>query len=158
MAESKADPPAEGSLAPDFQLPSTRGSLRLSDLTAERKVVLAFYQEDGTPLCSSQVSVLKEDYELVTQLEAEIVAVSADGLSSHMDFENRLGGVPFPLVSDEALEAASAYGVVDDSGKRSRRAVFVIDKGGKVLHAVPWFQPGNPGQYEAIFAALGFEV
>lgn len=153
-----ADPPAEGSHAPDFELPSTRGTLRLSDLTAERKVVLAFYQEDGTPLCSSQVSVFKEDYELMTQLHAEVVAVSADGLSSHMDFENRLGGVPFPLVSDEQLEAARAYGVIDDSGKRSRRAVFVIDKGGTVLHAVPWFQPGNPSQYEDIFAALGFEV
>lgn len=153
-----ADPPGPGGRAPDFELPSTRGTLRLSDITAEKKVVLAFYQEDGTPLCSNQVSVFKEDYELVSRLDAEIVAVSADGLSSHMDFENRLGGVPFPLVSDEGLEAARAYGVLDDSGKRSRRAVFVIDKGGTVLHAVPWFQPGNPSQYEAIFAALGFEV
>jgi peroxiredoxin Q/BCP len=153
-----ADPPVEGSRAPDFELPSTRGTLRLSQITSEKKVLLAFYAEDGTPLCASQVSVLKEDYELVVRLDAEIVAVSADGLSSHMDFENRLGGVPFPLVSDEQLEAARAYGVIDDSGKRSRRAVFVIDKGGTVLHAVPWFQPGNPGQYEDIFSALGFEV
>ena len=52
---------------------------------------------------------------------------------------------------------ASAYGVVDDAGKRSRRAVFVIDTGGRILHAEPWFQPGNPGQYEAIFRALGFD-
>jgi peroxiredoxin len=75
-----------------------------------------------------------------------------------MDFEAKLGGVPFPLVSDEGLEATRAYGVLDEADNRSRRAVFVIDKGGKILHVVPWFQPGNPNQYEEIFVALGFEV
>jgi len=109
------DMPQPGAPAPDFELPSTQGALRLSDLTAAGKVVLAFYQEDNTPLCSSTLTVLKEDYDLVRQLRAEVVAVSADAL--------------------------------DD-----------IDKGGTVLHVVPWFQPGNPVQYEEIFAALGFEV
>lgn len=150
--------PETGSGAPDFELPSTQGQVRLSELTATKKVVLAFYHEDYTPLCSGQVSVFKEDYELVGQLGAEIVAVSADGLDSHMDFEESLGGLPFPLVSDENLEAAAAYGVLDDDGKRSRRAVFVIDKGGKILHVVSTFQPDDAGQYEDIFAALGFEV
>lgn len=150
--------PEVGGAAPDFELPSTQGQLRLSGLTAAGKVVLAFYREDNTPLCSSEVSVLKEDYDLVRQLRAEVVAVSADSLDSHLDFAEILGGVPFPLVSDEGLEATKAYGVLDDDGKRSRRAVFVIDKGGTILHTVRWFQPGNPSQYEDIFVALGFEV
>lgn len=152
------DMPAVGGGAPDFELPSTHGQLRLSDLTARKKVILAFYQEDNTPLCSNEISVLKEDYELVQQLRADVVAISVDPLDSHINFADRLGGVPFPLVSDEALAATTAYGVMDDDGKRSRRAVFVIDKGGKILHVVPWFQPGNPTQYEDIFAALGFDV
>ena len=150
--------PEAGDAAPDFQLPSTQGTLRLKDLTATKKVLLAFYTEDNTPLCSSEVSVLKEDYELVRQLRTEVVAVSADSLDSHRDFAEKLGGVPFPLASDESLEAAKAYGVLDEAAKRSRRAVFIIDKGGTILHVVPRFQPGNPSQYEDIFVALGFEV
>ena len=150
--------PQAGDDAPDFTLASTAGELRLSQLVATKKVVLAFYAEDNTPLCSSEVSVLKEDYDLVQQLGAEVVAVSVDSLESHREFIRRLGGLPFPLVSDERLEAARAYGVVDETGKRSQRAVFVIDRGGKIAHVVPWFQPGNPSQYEAIFGALGFEV
>lgn len=153
-----ADMPSPGDAAPDFELPSTNGVLRLSDMTADKKLVLAFYTEDDTPLCSSELSIFKEDHELVRQVGAEVVAVSADSLESHEGFADRLGGIPFPLVSDERLEAASAYGVVSDDGKRSRRAVFVIDKGGTVLHVVPWFQPGNPGHYEGIFKALGFEL
>jgi len=153
-----ANRPEAGDAAPDFELPSTKGTLRLRDLTTTKKVLLAFYTEDNTPLCSSEVSVLKEDYELVQQLGTEVVAVSADSLDSHRDFADKLGGVPFPLVSDERLEAATAYGVLDEAGKRSRRAVFIIDKGGTILHVVPWLQPGDPGQYEDIFVALGFEV
>ena len=150
--------PEIGDQAPGFSLPSTAGPINLPDLTARGKVVLAFYTEDSTPLCSSEVSVLKEDYEIVRALGAEVVPVSADTLESHETFALELGGVPFPLASDERLEAARQYQVLGDDGKRSRRAVFVIDRGGKILHAVPWFQPGNPTQYEDIFKALGFEV
>lgn len=147
-----------GDDAPDFTLPSTREALRLRELAVGKKVVLAFYTEDNTPLCSNELSVLKEDYDLLQQLGAEVVAVSADGLQAHRDFARRLRGVPFPLASDERLEAAKAYGVADETGKRPRRAIFVIDKGGKISHVVHWFQPGNPSQYEEIFHTLGFDT
>ncbi|HET9477574.1 MAG TPA: peroxiredoxin family protein [Dehalococcoidia bacterium] len=146
-----------GDKAPDFTLPATTGEARLSALYAGGNVVLAFYTEDSTTLCSSEVAMLRDDYEIIRKLGAEVLAVSADTLESHADFARRIGGLPFPLASDTGLEAARAYGVVDDAGKRSRRAVFVIDTGGLIIHAERWFQPGNPAQFEAIFRALGFE-
>lgn len=149
--------PDAGDRAPDFALPATTGEVRLSELLAAGKVVLAFYAEDNTPLCSSEVAMLRDDYDVIKKLGAELLAVSADTLESHEDFARHIGGVPFPLASDAGLEAARAYGVVDDAGKRSRRAVFVIDTDWRIVHAEPWFQPGNPAQYEAIFRALGFE-
>lgn len=149
--------PEAGQQAPNFTLLSTEGDLSLREMTGRSKVVLAFYYEDATPLCSNELSMLKDDYDVVRELGGEVIAVSADSLDSHAAFAERLGGVPFPLASDERLEAAKAFDTVDDSGKRSRRAVFVIDRGGKLLYAEPRFQPGNPGQYEAIFRALGLE-
>ncbi|MFQ5471447.1 MAG: peroxiredoxin family protein [Dehalococcoidia bacterium] len=150
--------PESGDKAPDFVLPSTGGEVRLSELTAKSKVLLAFYTEDFTPLCANEVSILKDDFEIVEKLGARVLAISADDLDSHQEFADSLGGVPFPLVADVELAAARAFDLVDDGEKRSRRAVFVIDRGGTILHAEPWFQPANPTQYEDIFRALGFEA
>jgi peroxiredoxin len=149
--------PQAGEPAPDFTLPSTQGDISLHSLAAEKRVILAFYTEDATPLCSSEVAALKEDYDLIRELGAEVLVVSVDSLASHEAFALRLGGFPFPLVSDSDLLATRLYDVPDDTGKRSRRAVFVIDRGGTVLHAIGWYQPGNVTQYEEVFRALGFE-
>ena len=150
--------PAAGEAAPRFTLPTTAGELSLEDLTARGKVVLAFYAEDATPLCSTQVSMLKDDYDTVRELGASVLAVSADSLDSHRQFAERLGGLPFPLASDEDLAVARLYDVADEEAKRSRRAAFVVDEKGVITHAEPWFQPGNSAQFEAIFRALGLEM
>ena len=153
------EPIGAGQHAPDFELPSTDGDLSLGALLGSgQRVVLAFYLEDGTPACENEVSVLKDANDLLHEYRASVVAVSADSIASHEAFAERLGGVPFPLASDADLAAARAYGVVDESDpKRSRRAVFVIDRDGIVLLAMPHFQPGNLSQVEAIFNALGAE-
>ncbi|MCH8200521.1 MAG: redoxin domain-containing protein [Chloroflexi bacterium] len=150
--------PTPGDPAPRFTLPTTAGELSLDDLTARGKLVLAFYAEDATPLCSSQLSMLKDDYDAVRELGASVLALSADSLDSHRQFAQRLGGLPFPLASDEDLAVARLYNVADEEAKRSARAVFVIDGEGVITHAEPWFQPGNPAQVEAIFRALGLEM
>ncbi|MER3398192.1 MAG: peroxiredoxin [Chloroflexota bacterium] len=144
-----------GEQAPDFALPSTSGPLRLSELWRDRKVVLAFYAEDRTPGCSQELRQLIAEYETIRAAGAEVVAVSADDLESHRAFCQALGGCPFPLVSDPELTAARLYGVVDEDGKRSRRAVFVIDRGGRLLHKIPWYQPESTAQFLEIFKALG---
>ena len=98
---------------------------------------------------------MKGEYETIKEAGAEVVAVSADSLELHERFCQGMGGCPFPLVSDEELAAAKLYGVLGEDGRRSHRAVFVIDRGGILLHQIPWFQPGNIGQFPEIFEALG---
>jgi peroxiredoxin len=148
-----------GAKAPDFALTSTDGEISLTALLSRGdRVVLAFYREDGTPSCQTEVSVLKDSRDMLRALGATVVAVSADTLESHHAFAERIGGVPFPLASDVDLAAARAFGVVDEADpRRSRRAVFVIDRDGTVLLALAPFQPGNLAHVEAIFNALGLE-
>ena len=98
---------------------------------------------------------MKGEYETIREAGAQVVAVSADDLATHERFCQELGGCPFPLVSDPELVAARLYGVLGEEGRRSHRAIFVIDRGGALLHQIPWFQPGNIGQFLEIFEVLG---
>ena len=146
-----------GEVAPDFTLPSTVGNITLSAVAAEKRVVLAFYMEDKTPGCTQMLSALQGEYDTIRELDAEVIAISADSLDSHDAFSESLGGCPFPLASDADLKVASAYGALADDGKGMVRAVFVVDKDGRIVHIIPWFQPGNTGQFFEIFQALGLE-
>ena len=146
-----------GEVAPDFTLPSTVGNITLSAVAAEKRVVLAFYMEDKTPGCTQMLSALQGEYDTIRELDAELIGISADSLDSHDAFSESLGGCPFPLASDADLKVASAYGALADDGKGMVRAVFVVDKDGRIVHIIPWFQPGNTGQFFEIFQALGLE-
>jgi peroxiredoxin Q/BCP len=158
-ASAMPEPPAAGERAPDFALPSTEGEVSLAGLLAGgRRAIVAFYHEDATPSCESQLVMLRDAHEMLTEFGARVVAISADSLESHRAFAARLGGLPFPLASDSNRSAAAAYSVIDEGdGRRSRRAVFVIDRDGTVLLSLPHFQPASVSQVEAIFAALAGE-
>ncbi len=148
------DAPAAGEKAPEFSIETDRGRLSLADLLAKGRLVLAFYYEDLTPTCSTELSSLRDGYEMFRDLGAEVLAVSSDSLESHRRFCERLGGLPFALGADADLSLARDYGVVDESGRRARRAVFVIDRDGAVLLALPHYSPTNVSQLESVFEAL----
>ena len=149
--------PEIGERAPDFTLPGTEGLFTLSQVSPGRKVVLAFYQEDSTPSCTTQLSAFKEEFPTLQQLGATVIGVSADSLDSHQRFCDQQQGFPFPLMSDPELVVARAYDVVGEDDKRSRRAVYVIDEQGVIVHKIPWYQPGNAAQFMEVFQALGLE-
>src|SRR3954470_1077333 len=110
------DSPRPDGHAPSFQLPSTAGEVSLEALLATgRRTVLAFYFEDATPSCETEITMLRDSFEMLDQFGANVVALSADSLKSPAAFIERLGGLPFPLASDASLEAARAYGVVDEA-------------------------------------------
>ena len=154
---SGGESPRPGAPAPDFRLPSTEGEVSLGEWAGRGKVVLAFYAEDGTPACASELEGFKAEYELIRELGAGVIGISRDGLASHRAFAERADGFPFPLASDVDLKVGRAYGVDDPDSRRHRRAVFVIGEGGSVLHADTRFQPGSVPAMTAVFEALGLE-
>lgn len=103
------------------------------------------------------ISSLKEEYETIVELGADLIGVSADSLESHAAFCGELGGCPFPLASDADLSVARAYGATSEDGRSGIRSIYVIDADLTVIHRIPWYQPGNVGQFMEIFQALGME-
>ncbi len=123
--------PQVGEQAPDFELPGTEGTFRLSDHRGER-VVLLFYPGDFTPVCTQQFCSYRDRAEDFSALGATAVGISAQDVASHERFiaENSL---TVPLLADTEQAVAKAYSV--DSPKWSTdRSVIVIDERGIVRY------------------------
>lgn len=123
--------PKAGSPAPDFEKPWTgEGDFKLSDRRG-RWVVLAFYPGDATTVCTKQFCDYRDRSEQLDALDAEVVGISPQGIESHEKFiaDNDLN---VPLVADEGLEVAEAYGI--KLGPSLRRAVFIVDPEGIIRH------------------------
>ena len=103
------------------------------------------------------LSSLKEEHGTIVELDAEVLCVSSDTIESHEAFCESLGGCPFPVASDPSGEVARAYGVRDEVENRGVRVVYVLGADGTVVHTIPWYQPGNVGQFMEVFQALGLE-
>ena len=100
---------------------------------------------------------MKEEYSVIQELGAQVLGISLDSVESHQRFSDQMEGCPYGLASDSKLEVARLYDVLGEDAKRHRRAIYVIDEEGTIVHRILWYQPGNPGQFLEIFQALGME-
>lgn len=122
-----------GDRAPDFTLPGTGDqSYSLSDF-AGQPVVLAFYPGDDTPVCTKQLNSYNDDIGQFTELNAQVIGISAQDVSSHEGFANK-HGFTFPLLADADKAVAGLYGTLGPIGF-PRRSTFIIDAGGIVRYA-----------------------
>ena len=120
-----------GDAAPDFELPGTAGrTYRLSDYRG-RKLVLAFYPADFSPVCTRQFCSYRDEGERLEAIDAELLGISPQSVDSHERFASEKS-LNVPLLADEDKQVARAYGVV--AGPLVRRAIFVIDRDGVIRH------------------------
>jgi peroxiredoxin len=155
----RPEPVAEGDEAPDFALPAvaTDGSqseLRLREALEKGPVMLLFYQDDGMPVCTSELRAFAQEHDLLRDAGVQVFGINTNGIGSHAKFQER-DHFPFPLISDFYAEAVKRYGMWDSQEGKSRRGVVVVGEDGKVKYAMPHFNPGNVAGFEEIFRALG---
>jgi peroxiredoxin Q/BCP len=117
--------PREGDEAPGFELPGSGGrTYRLSDYRG-KGVILAFYPGDFTTVCTKQFCSYRDDGDRLAGLGIELLGISPQSVSSHERFIEEKG-LNVPLLADEGLVVAKAYGVAAPGGF-VRRSIFVID-------------------------------
>jgi len=127
-------PPQVGDPAPEFRLKGPGGQfVTLSEFRGRRPVVLFFYPLAFSPVCSHQLPMVQTDLARFEELGAAVLGISVDSHWSNEAFAQSLG-LTFPLLSDFRREAMSAYGVLLDQAGYSARALFVIDKDGRIAH------------------------
>ena len=81
-----ATPLAPGSNAPDFELRSTPDQTVSLDEFRGQPVILAFYPEDWSPVCSDQMALYQELLPEFRRFGAELVGISVDGIWCHLAF------------------------------------------------------------------------
>ena len=115
-----------GTPAPDFSLPDQDGNpVALSDFKG-RKLVLAFYPLDFSPVCTDQLSIYQEVVGQIEEQGATLVGVSVDSAFSHKAFREHLN-LTIPLLADfnPKGEVARAYGsYIDKAGIANRNLVL----------------------------------
>jgi peroxiredoxin Q/BCP len=127
-----AKTPRVGEQAPDFELQGTAGPFRLSEHRGER-VVLLFYPGDNTPVCTRQFCSYRDRAEDFASLNATVVGISSQSVSSHADFIGK-HGLNVPLLADEDRSVARAYSATRPGLGGTARAAIVIDEQGIVRH------------------------
>ena len=68
--------------------------------------------------------------------DAEILGASVDSLESHRKWAEELGGVNYPLLSDETKTVSRLYGVLDESEGVCMRATFIINPAKDIAYLV----------------------
>ena len=128
-----------GDLAPDFSLDGCSGDGReqkqysLADFRG-RPVVLVFYPADNSPVCTAQLRSYTDDMSAFDNVNAQVLALSPQSISDHIDFALRNGGFGFPLLADADKLVAKDYDILGPLGFY-RRSVFVVDANGIIRWA-----------------------
>jgi peroxiredoxin (alkyl hydroperoxide reductase subunit C) len=131
--------------APDFTATAVMGDgsfseLKLSSLRG-KYVVLYFYPLDFTFVCPTEIIAFDKALDKFKAKNAEVIGVSVDSQFSHWAWRNTpvekggIGPIRYPLVADLDKNIARSYGVLLD-GRVALRGLFLIDKQGKVRHAL----------------------
>ncbi len=147
-----------GRPAPDVRLPyATKDGPGPADqpfdLSKElgHVVVLTFFPGDFTPGCVAEWQALRDRAPTMFGEGVVVAGISVDSLASHIRFAREYD-LPFKFLSDTALDVTRRFAFVD--GPRSRRAVVVVGRDGRVRYVDAGFAALDPQSYVHLGAAI----
>jgi peroxiredoxin len=154
-----AAPLPPGTEAPDFELPSTPDQTVSLVEFRGRPVILVFYPEDWSPVCSDQLALYQQLLPEFQRFNAELLAISVDGVWSHLAFAKDRN-LHFPLLADfePKGEVARTFQVYRAKAGTSERALYVIDGDGIVRWSYVSPVGVNPGADGILRALEGLET
>ena len=136
-----------GDEAPDFELRSHRGgTVKLSDFRGKKNVVVAFHPLAFTPVCATQMTNYQSELPAFDAADTAVLGISVDAQPAKSAWARELGAIDFDLLSDfhPHGDVARRFGVLREPDGISERAVFLIDKAGKVAWARVYAIPEQP--------------
>jgi peroxiredoxin len=151
----------KGTRAPGFTLHVTPDQTLSLDELAGRRVILAFYPADWSPVCGDQMSLYNHVLPEFHRHGAELLGISVDGAWCHQAFAHDRK-LHFALLADFEPKGAVArsYGAYRTAEGVAERALFVIDEKGMIAwsYCSPIaVNPGADGILDALEAMPSLE-
>lgn len=129
LAYAEEDLPAEGQIAPNFEITRFDGSqFKLSDYRGKKPVYLVFWNTWCT-YCMKKIPKLKDAAANLNE-QIEIIAVNTslkDSLEKSLAFQKRFE-INYPLAFDNGKKVTDLYGVWGTPTE------FIIDVNGVIIH------------------------
>ncbi len=147
-----------GDEAPDFNLPAQDGKkIKLSDFRGKKNVLLAFYPQDFTPVCSHQLPSYSKQINKFESLDTQVLAIGVASIPVHNAWIESLGGLNYPLLADwvPTGEVSKKYDAFIPKLGYGKRAIFIVDKKGIIQYIdIPSELNAGPPDEKKIFEAL----
>ena len=128
-----------GDTAPDFEAPTTEGTLRFHEWLGNKWGILFSHPKDFTPVCTTElgeVARLKPEFD---KRNTKVIALSVDSVADHekwsADIEETQGVRPnYPLIADPERRVATLYDMIHPNADNTLtvRSVFIIGPDKKV--------------------------
>ncbi len=143
-----------GQTAPDFRLRGPGGQfVTLSEYGGKKNVVLVFFPLAFSPVCSHQLPGIQKDLARFEALDATVLGISVDSHWANEAFARQLG-LSFPLLSDFDRSTSESYGMLIPEKHYSGRAVFVVDRQGRIAYRDVSPTPAEVPSLAGVIAAL----
>lgn len=114
----------KGDIVSNFVLKDEKGNEFDLYKNLDKKVLLAFYPKDDTPVCSTQLAEYNDNLDEFAKKGIKVVGISTDSIESHSSFCNKLK-LKFPLLADTDKKVSKQFDAINFMGFNKRLLVLI---------------------------------
>ena len=142
---------------PSFNLKNAQGNICSLENYKGKFLVVFFYAKNNTSACTNEVIAFNDSAEKFFELNANIIGISRDTISSHKNFAEKLS-LKYDLLSDPERAFIENCGLLKDKKmygkpvKGTIRSTFILDENAVIKAS--WIDLKVPGHVEEVLEKL----
>jgi peroxiredoxin (alkyl hydroperoxide reductase subunit C) len=142
-----------GQEAPDFTLRNENNEPVTLSALRGKPVVLVWYPLDFSPMCTSEMCAIRDDFSGFEAKGAQVFGISRDSVWTHKAFKAQ-EKMSHSLLADMKGDVAKLYGAWNEAFAIAERLTVIVDKDGKITY-VEHNGPGQARDQKKAIEALG---
>jgi peroxiredoxin (alkyl hydroperoxide reductase subunit C) len=126
-----------GETAPEFTLKDQNGNeVSLSEYRGDKNILVILHPGKLTEMCRDYIKFYTKHLSDMKRVDTQLIAINMDSVEKNKQWVNEIGGLGFPLLSDNIPPGivTQKYDCFVPKEGYGKRVVFLIDKSGKISH------------------------